>query len=312
MKEQNEKNEKQKDGGTTVIWEYKDTVFRMIFKEKEELLSLFNAINGTEYENPEDLEINTLENAVYMSMKNDISCVLDMRMNLYEHQSTVNPNMPLRYLMYVSSLFEKMIKNKDLYSRKQILFPTPKFVVLYNGETEQPARKEMRLSDSFIKDTGEINLELVVLQLNINKNLNLELKQKCQKLYEYMLYVDMVRQYRKEYTLEESVEKAVTECIRKGILKDFLRKNRAEVVKTSIFEYNEELHRESLLSEGREEGREEGWQACRREIYSRMLKNNKTPEEISALTGESVEYLYQLQKNNFAVVQGSSQYKTDT
>lgn len=117
-----------------------------------------------------------------------------------------------------------------------------------------------------------------------------------------MLYVDMVRQYRKEYTLEESVEKAVTECIRKGIRKDFLRKNRAEVVKTGIFEYNEELHRESLLSEGREEG----WQACRREIYSRMLKNNKTPEEISTLTGESVEYLYQLQKNNFAVVQESS------
>jgi hypothetical protein len=104
---------------TAVIREYKDSVFRMIFKEKIELLSLFNAINNTHYTDPDILEINTLENAVYMSMKNDISCVPDMRMSLFEHQSTINPNMPLRYLMYVSALYEKQIWNKDLYSRKK-------------------------------------------------------------------------------------------------------------------------------------------------------------------------------------------------
>ena len=268
----------------------------MLFKDKEELLSLFNAINGTQYRDPEALEINTLENAVYMSMKNDISCVLDMRMNLYEHQSTVNPNMPLRYLMYISSLYEKHIRNRDLYSRRRIPLPTPKFVVLYNGEEHQPARKELRLSDAFMTDTGEINLELVVLQLNINKEFNPELKQKCQKLYEYTLYVDMVRQYRKSCSLEEAVEQAVTKCIREGILKDFLTKNRAEVIRMSIFEYNEELHHKSLLEEGWKEGLEQGREEEKHDICCRMLKAHRTPEEISSFTGESIDYLYRLQK----------------
>lgn len=302
-------NEKEKPA---VIREYKDSVFRMIFKEKKELLSLFNAINNTHYTDPDILEINTLENAVYMSMKNDISCVLDMRMNLFEHQSTINPNMPLRYLMYVSTLYEKQIWNRDLYSRKKILLPTPKFVVLYNGEENQPARKELRLSDCYMTDTGEINLELKVLQLNINKNLNPELTQKCQKLYEYTLYADLVRNYRKKYSLEKAVELAVTECIQNGILKEFLTKNRAEVIKMSIFEYNEELHHKNLLEEGREEGwkkgleeglekgmeegLEKGLKEGRREIYCRMLNNGKTPEEISSFTGESLQYLRCLQK----------------
>lgn len=285
---------------TAVIREYKDSVFRMIFKEKIELLSLFNAINNTHYTDPDILEINTLENAVYMSMKNDISCVLDMRMSLFEHQSTINPNMPLRYLMYVSALYEKQIWNKDLYSRKKILLPTPKFVVLYNGEECQPARKEMRLSDCFMADTGEINLELKVIQLNINKNLNTELKDKCQKLYEYTLYADLVRTYKKEYGLEEAVERAVTECIHNGILKEFLIKNRAEVIKMSIFEYNEELHRKSLLEEGREEGwkkgLKQGMEEGRKDVYCHMLNNGKNPEEISSFTGESLEYLRCLQK----------------
>lgn len=293
-----ERGTQKRNEKTAVVKKYRDTVFRMLFKEKGELLALFNAINGTQYEDPEELEINTLENAVYMSMKNDISCVLDMRMNLYEHQSTVNPNMPLRYLMYVSSIYEKYIRDRDLYSRKQILLPTPKFIVLYNGEESQPAEKETRLSDAFMADTGETNLELVVLQLNINKKFNRELKEKCRKLQEYTLYVDMVRQYRKDYDLEEAVERAVTECIRKGILEDFLKKNRAEVTKMSIFEYNEELHRESLLEEGR------------RDIYCKMLKNNKTPEEISAFTGESLEYLYDL-KSDLALIQEADQYKTE-
>ncbi len=95
------------------IRNYRDTIFRMLFREKTELLSLFNAVHGTKYENPEELEITTLENAVYMSMKNDISCVLDMQLVLYEHQSTVNPNMPLRDLFYVSKLLEEMTRMRD-------------------------------------------------------------------------------------------------------------------------------------------------------------------------------------------------------
>jgi hypothetical protein len=145
-------------------------------------------------------------------------------------------------------------------------------------------------------DTGEINLELKVLQLNINKNLNTELKDKCQKLYEYTLYADLVRTYKKEYGLEEAVERAVTECIHNGILKEFLIKNRAEVIKMSIFEYNEELHRKSLLEESREEGWKKGLEEGRKDVYCHMLNNGKPPEEISSFTGESLEYLRCLQK----------------
>ena len=119
---------------------YKDTLFRMLFKEKSRLLELYNAINNTNYQNPTELEVVTLENAVYMSMKNDVSCLIDMRIQLYEQQSTVNPNMPLRDLMYVCAQYEKIVIKKDMYSRRLVKLPTPKFVVFYNGIEKQSKR----------------------------------------------------------------------------------------------------------------------------------------------------------------------------
>lgn len=113
-----------------VIRNQRDTVFRKLFERKEELLSLYNAVNGTQYDNPDDLEVNTLDNAIYMAMKNDISCVIDMRLNLYEHQSTVNLNMPLRDLFYIAKVLEKMTMAENLYAGKRVMLPAPKFVVL--------------------------------------------------------------------------------------------------------------------------------------------------------------------------------------
>lgn len=297
----------------TVNRNFKDSVFRMLFRDKQNLLSLFNAINGTNYQNPEDLEINTLENAIYMTIKNDISCVLDLQMHLYEHQTTINPNMPLRDLFYVTTLFEKIIREQDIYGRKLILLPTPKFIVLYQGTEKQPERKEMRLSDSFMTDTGEINLELVVLQININKSMNPEIKQCCKTLYEYTQYVDRVREHSKKMSLENAVEQAITECIEENILRDFLYKNRAEVMRMSIFEYNEELHRKSLLEEGREEGREEGIKLGEQKgiskIISHMLEKNQSPEIISELTGEPLNYVYEIQERHAQIVREKSSYK---
>ena len=183
----------------------------MVFREKRELLSLFNAINGTDYKDSGDLQVTTLENAVYMSMKNDISCVLDMQMNLFEHQSTVNPNIPLRDLHYASRLYEAMTQEQSLYSSKRIPLPTPRFIVLYNGREEQPERKELRLSDSYMVNVGEVNLELIVLQLNINPGYNGELLENCRTLWEYVQYVERVRRYRAHMPLNEAVEKAVDE-----------------------------------------------------------------------------------------------------
>ncbi|MBP3620431.1 MAG: hypothetical protein J6J16_01570 [Lachnospiraceae bacterium] len=233
---------------------YKDTVFRMLFSDKKELLALYNGINDTYYDNPDELIITTLKNAIYMSMKNDVSCVIDMRLNLYEHQSTVNPNIPLRDLDYVSRTYSSLYKDEDIYSPKLIKLPNPKFIVFYNGVDKQPPIREMRLSDAYVHKVERPSLELIVTQININPGYNEELMEKCKTLKEYMLYVELVRVYQKDMSLEEAVKRAVDECIRNGILADFLKKNKAEVISMSLFEYDEKLHEKTMREIGREEG----------------------------------------------------------
>lgn len=238
--------------------QHKDRLFRLIFRDKKELLSLYNAMNQTNYTNPDDLQINTLENAIYMSMHNDLSFLIDSSMTLYEHQSTVNPNMPLRNLMYVSNLYSKITKDANLYGEKRILIPTPEFVVFYNGVKEQPDKVTMRLSDAFEKAPNEKSLELVTTMLNINQGHNTELLANCKTLRDYVQYADKVREYAVYMPLEEAVERAITECIENDILADFLRNHKAEAKSVSIFEYDEEQHMRQVRAEGHAEGRSEG------------------------------------------------------
>lgn len=261
---------------------YKDTLFRMLFKEKTRLLELYNAINNTAYDNPEELEVVTLENAVYLSMKNDISCLVDMRIQLYEQQSTVNPNMPLRDLMYVCTQYEKLIVKKDLYSRRLIKLPTPKFVVFYSGVEKQPEQLELYLSDAFEIPEESPALELCVTQYNINEGFNEELLGKCPTLFQYMQYVSLVREYRKTMSLPEAVSKAVNYCIANGILEDFLLANKAEVMKMTIFEYDEEQHKQTLLEEGYEDGFNDGKLTNLVTLVCRKLKLNQTPSKIAS------------------------------
>lgn len=237
---------------------YKDTVFRMIFREKENLLSLYNALNGTAYENVDDLEITTLENAVYMNYKNDISFVFDFELLLYEHQSTRNPNMPLRDLLYVTRVLQNRIKDKNLYGTTLIKIPTPRFVVFYNGMDSQPEQQTLYLSDAFEKKQDEPSLELAVNVYNINLGQNQHLMEACRLLKEYAQYVAQVRAYAEKLPLAEAIESAVDDCIKNGILADFLSKNRAEAIAVSIFEYDEEKHMKCEREEWREIGREEG------------------------------------------------------
>ena len=237
---------------------YKDTVFRMIFREKENLLSLYNALNGTTYEETDSLEITTLENAVYMNYKNDISFVFDFELLLYEHQSTCNPNMPLRDLIYVTRVLQNRIKDENLYSKSLIRIPAPRFVVFYNGTDFQPEQQVLYLSDAFEKKQVEPALELSVIVYNINLGCNNELLDACCLLKEYAQYVAQVRAYAEKLPLPEAVEKAVDDCIRNNILAEFLAKNRAEAIAVSIFEYDEEKHMKSERKEWREIGREEG------------------------------------------------------
>lgn len=256
---------------------YKDTVFRMLFSDRKNLLSLYNAVNGTAYDDPSMLEIVTLENAVYIGMKNDLSFIVDTNLFLYEHQSTYNPNMPLRDLLYIAAEYQKLVDNKSLYSPVLQKIPAPNFVVFYNGTKKKEDSWVTYLSDAYENLSGEPNLELKVLTLNVNEGHNRKLMEECRTLKEYAQYVAKVRKYTKEMKLDEAVEQAVEECIQEGILVEFLRKNKSEVVAMSIFEYNKEeeerkwkesvyeFARAEVLEEGREEGRKEGRKEGREE-----------------------------------------------
>lgn len=221
---------------------YKDTLFRLIFKDKENLLSLYNAINHTNYENAEELQVTTLEDAVYMNMKNDLSFVLDCSLSLYEHQSTLNPNMPLRNLFYVSKVLQGITSKDDLYSSKMIQIPTPKFIVFYNGVDIKPDYWEYQLSDMYEQRREDCDLELKVCVYNINQGMNQDLLNACQTLKEYAIYVGKLREYMATMPFEDAVEKTVDECIKEAVLADFLSRHRAEVKEVSWYEYNEEQH----------------------------------------------------------------------
>ena len=225
---------------------YKDTVFRMLFSDRQNLLSLYNAVSGSHYDDPEMLEIVTLENAIYMGMKNDLAFIIGTDLFLYEHQSTYNPNMPLRDLFYISSEYQKLVDHKSLYSSTLLKIPAPQFIVFYNGTEKKKDHWLNHLSESFENLSGEPKLELEVLTININEGLNKELMEQCQTLREYAQYVHCVRKYAKELDLNEAVKLAVDECIRNDILSEFLRANKSEVISMSILEYDKEEEERKL------------------------------------------------------------------
>ena len=243
---------------TKVQRNYKDTVSRMLFREPENALSLYNALNGTSYTDASQITFNMLDNAIYMGMQNDISFLIMNEVNLYEHQSTYNLNMPLRDLFYVAELLQVYVKDQSLYSSKLIKLPTPHFVVFYNGIESKPERRILRLSEAFEVSTSDPELELKVTILNINPDMNEELKEKCPVLKQYTQYVEQVRCNSTSMPLEQAVEEAIEYCIRHDILKNFLLKQRAEVVKMSIFEYDEEREMELIRRDEREIGQKIG------------------------------------------------------
>ena len=237
---------------------YKDRLYKMIFNDKSELLKLYNAINGTHYDDPAMLTITTLDNAIYMTMENDLSFIIDMRLALYEQQSTVNPNLPLRFLMYITDIYSAYTKDMNIYGYKKVQIPLPSFVIFYNGVKSQPDRTEFLLSELFHPTTDQPALELKAVMLNINKGHNQELMNACHTLRDYSEYVARIRTYSAEMPLTDAVEKAITECIHENILRDFLLKNRAEAKAMSIYEYDEEKTLRMFREEGYEDGERNG------------------------------------------------------
>ncbi len=278
---------------------YKSTIFEMIYnKNKRERLELYNALNGTNYDNPEELEITTLENAIYLSSHNDVSFLLDSRLMLYEHQSTYSPNLPLRLLHYISDLYSKLMKDKNMYGTKRVMLPTPKFFIFYNGEDEIPDRLEMKLSESYLISDSQPALELTAVMLNINKGHNQELLDSCKTLRDYAEYTDRVRRYTKMMELEDAVERAITECIKECVLAGFLEHNRREAKAVSIYEYDYEKHmrmeREEHWNDGHEAGLQEGRKDGRKDgaiNFIQFGKNNGLKKSV-ILNGLLKEYQF--------------------
>ena len=258
--------------------QYKDRLWRMIFNNKEDLLQLYNAINHTDYQNPDDLEVNTLEDVLYLSMKNDVSFLVGGTMNLYEHQSTFNPNMPLRGVFYFSRVYEGYVADNNLmiYHEKRVRLPKPKYIVFYNGTKNQPDSMELKLSDCFENTDNEAPcLECTATMLNINYGHNQELMKHCRKLEEYSIFVQCVREYiQSEPSVEDALEKAIDTCINQDVLADFLKKHRAEVTNMILTTYDKDLYEKTLKEDAREEGlmtgrvqgREEGRAETRAEL----------------------------------------------
>ena len=264
---------------------YKDTVFRMLFSDRKNLLSLYNAVNGSAYEDEAALEIVTLENAIYMGMKNDLAFIVDTGLFLYEHQSTYTPNMPLRDLFYISAEYQKFVNHRSLYSSVIQKIPAPNFIVFYNGTEKKEDSWINYLSEAYQNLSGEPNLELKVLTLNINEGHNGELMEQCQILREYAQYVAKVREYARETELDVAVEQAVNDCIQNNILTEFLRKNKSEVIAMSIFEYDKEEEEKKLRKAEFEAGREAG----KKEIIQYMYSTGKyTLDEIAEILGLSI------------------------
>lgn len=277
----NLKREHSERSAITANRKYKDTVFRKLFSDRKNLLSLYNAINGTAYMDASQLEIVTLDNAIYMGMKNDLAFIINTNLFLYEHQSTYNPNMPLRDLFYISGEYQKLVDLKSLYTSTRLRIPTPNFIVFYKGTEKNEDRWVEYLSESYENMSGEPNLELKVIILNINVGHNKKLMEECQTLREYAQYVAKVRRYSEEMELNTAVECAVSESIQEGILKEFLQKNRAEVIAMSIFEYNEEEEKRKLRKAEYEAGMAEGVMKTKKETVISLAEMGLSVQQIA-------------------------------
>lgn len=275
---------------------YKDKLFQRVFSDKKDLLDLYNAVNQTSYTNPDDLEITTLEDVIYLSMKNDLSFIISSTLNLYEHQSTFNPNMPLRGLIYFARLYEAYIKEHslDVYGRQRISLPAPQFIVFYNGREKQPDELILKLSDCFTPNVPASNhtsvLECQAQMFNINYGHNQKLLDSCKRLHDYSYFIAEVnKNLDSRYDLNDAIYQAMNVCIKNDVLSDILTKSQSEVFNMLLTEYDEKLHLKTVYNEGHEDGTKE---AISKAIV--MLRKLNTPEEtifqlISEEYGISVE-----------------------
>lgn len=252
---------------------HKDLLFIRLFQDKRELLQLYNALNGTHYDNEQDLTIATIDDVIYMGLKNDCAFIIGNYLNLYEHQSTFCPNMPVRGLLYLAQIYQGYIAQHGLniYGSKLLSLPAPQYVVFYNGTEELPEREELRLSSAFCT-TGSC-LEFTATIYNINYGYNQEIMNQCSTLSGYSILINQIRKLQLQgKSLPDAIDAACTYCIEHDILKDFLSKHRNEVTKVLLTEYDAKKQRKMDMKDAREDGLEEGLARGRMEGHAQILR----------------------------------------
>lgn len=273
--------------------QHKDRLFRYLFKDKKYLLELYNALHDSDYTDPEELEVVTMEDVIFMKMKNDLSFMIDSRLNLYEHQSTWNPNMPLRGLFYFSQQYEGLLGagRANVYGTKRVELPTPAYIVFYNGSDMAEDRRRLHLSDSFSMGRGSGCLECTCEVININRGHNKELMDKCHRLWEYSEFVSEVEaNIRAGMGRGEAIQSAIDCCIEKDILTDILRSEKSEVLHMIFLtEYDERKHLESTYEEGKEDGIEEGRESKLIEQIGKKRAKGKDAGTIAEELEEDIE-----------------------
>ena len=286
---------------------YKDRVFKFIFgnpANKEWTLSLYNSVNGSNHSNPDDIRFNTIDDAVYMEMKNDVSFIILDEMNLWEHQSSLwehqssfNPNMPMRFLSYGSRLYDNYIATSEYsrFSSRLQSLPKPNCICFYNGTAEQPERQVLKLSDAF---GGEGDIEVRVTMLNINYGKNKDLMDTCRPLGEYAWLVDRVRHHQHVlHNFEAAVDAAIDEMPEDFVIRAFLLANRAGVKAMFLTEYDKEREFELLRREERREASRETESYVREEVAKDMLKKNYPLDAIKDISKLSEAAIRKLAKS---------------
>lgn len=274
-----------------------DSLFIAVFgkdseRSKRWRLELYNALNNTNYKDPNALKLNTLENVLFIKMHNDVSFLIDSQLTLYEHQRTTNQNMPLRGFFYFAQLYHKYLidAEEQLTTSKMIKILNPNYIVFYNGDTNRDEDYEMRLSDAFMIEDKNGKFEWTARVLNINKDYNLSLQNKCKALYDYIQFTSRIDENKeKGMTNEKAIDEAIDWASEQNLLEGFIKEQKAEVKMTLLTEFNEEASIRGW--------RKEGMQQKAEEIATKMLSDKLKPEKVSLYSGLPLEQVLELQKH---------------
>ena len=263
---------------------FKSSVFSLMMQDKVKALNVYNVLGNSHFDNPEDVEIITTDGGISLSVRNDASFIIGTDMNFYEHQSTYNPNMPMRSLIYCTDAIDRRIKekNENLYGHKQIKIPTPRFVVFYNGREKRPAVEKMYLSSAYMGEKKNPDLELSCTVYNLNAPENKKLLEKSEVLYGYTFFVNRVNANKENgMELEQAIDEAIDTCTRENILKDFFGTYKNEVRRIMALDFTFERQIELTKMEYYQDGEKDGQLQNMISLTVRKLRKGKSVEQIA-------------------------------